>query len=288
MSVSELAVTATRMIDLAWTAGAAAARERHWQRIHGDAALAAWLAGLQPTHLHFGSEFCEHLLPVERSLRQAMRQAEEAGLRFVLLTPVASPAVLDRLHGLLPMLPAGTEVVANDWGVAHELCMRFPALRPVAGRVLCRMTKDPRVDAGWAGRCGHGLASATTRALFGRLGIRRLELDMPVFAEDGALEGLPLPAGVHLPYIYVAKGRMCRAGGLSVTGAERFAVGRRCRKECLSVSAEASRPGRSDACPSIQLGNTLFSRHSDAMAQALRRAADAERIGRLVVAGEPL
>lgn len=288
MSFSELAVTATHAVDLAWAAGGPAERERHWLRIHGDAALAAWLAGLQPTHLHFGSEFCEHLLPAERVLREALRRVEEAGLRFVLLTPVASPDVLARLHGLLPMLPAGTEVVANDWGVAHELHTRFPALLPVAGRVLCRMTKDPRLHPGWAGRCGHGLAAPTMCALFERLGILRLELDMPVLADDGALEGLPLPAGVHLPCVYVAKGRMCRAGGLSMKGPERFAVGRRCRKECLRLAAEASRPGRDDACRTTQLGNTLFSRHSDAMAQALRRAADAGRIARLVVAGEPL
>lgn len=288
MNVPELAVTATRTVDLAWAATSPDERQRHWQRLHGDAGLAAWLAPLQPTHLHFGSEFCEHLLPAERVLRQALRQADDAGLELVLLTPVASPDVLARLDGLLPMLPAGAEVVVNDWGVAHELATRFSALRPVAGRVLCRMTKDPRLDAGSAGRCGHGLAAPTMRALFERLGIRRLELDMPVFAEDGALDSLPLPAGVHLPYVYVAKGRMCRAGALSMTGPERFAVGRRCRKECLRFSAEASRPGREDGCRMVQLGNTLFSRHSGAMTRALRQAAERGRVARLVVPGEPL
>lgn len=288
MNAPELAVAAVHTLDLQWVAASPAARARHWQRLHGDAELAAWLAPLQPTHLYFGSEFCEHLLPSVRALREALRQAEDVGLRLVLLTPVASPEVLVRLDALLPLLPAGSEVVVNDWGVAHELASRFPAVRPVAGRVLCRMTKDPRLDAGWAGRCGHGLAAPTMRALFARLGIRSLEIDVPLFAGEAAFADLPLPTAVHLPYVYVAKGRMCRAGALAVEGPERFAVGRRCQKECLRFSALASRPGRADAGASVQLGNTLFSRHSAEMAHSLRQAVDGKRVARLVVPGAPL
>lgn len=288
MNTPELAVAACHALDLTWTAAAPAARARHWQGIHGDAELAAWLAPLRPTHLYFGSEFCEHLLPSAPALREALRQAESAGLHLVLLTPVASPEVLARLDVLLTMLPPGSEVVVNDWGVAHELARRFADLRPVAGRVLCRMTKDPRLDAGWAGRCGHGLAAPTMRALFARLGIRSLEIDVPLFADDAAFAELPLPTAVHLPYVYVAKGRMCRAGALAVEGPERFAVGRRCQKECLRFSALASRPGRADAGASVQLGNTLFSRHSEAMAHSLRRAVDSKHVARLVVPGAPL
>ncbi len=288
MNAPELAVAACHALDLAWTAAATAERAEHWQRLHGDAELATWLAPLQPTHLYFGSEFCEHLLPSARALREALSQAKSAGLRLVLLTPVASPEVLTQLDVLLPTLPAGSEVVVNDWGVAHELASRFGDLRPVAGRVLCRMTKDPRIDAGWAGRCGHGLAAPTMHALFSRLGIRRLEIDVPLFADEEVFADLPLPAAVHLPYVYVAKGRMCRAGSLSVTGTERFAVGRRCQKECLRFSALASRPGRADVAASVQLGNTLFSRHSAAMASSLRQAVDSKRVARLVVPGAPL
>lgn len=285
MDAPELAVAAVRAIALDWAA-APAARERHWRAVHGDAALAAWLAPLAPTHLHFGSEFCEHLLPSPHALRRALERAAAAGMRLALLTPVASPGVLARLDRLLPMLPPGSEVVVNDWGVAHELATRFAALRPVAGRVLCRMTKDPRLDAGAAGHGGHALAAATTRGLFDRLGIRRLEIDMPVFADGAALDGLPLPTAVHLPYVYVAKGRMCRMGAAAASGPERFAVGRPCRRECLHLSALAVRPGRGDACPTVQVGNTLFGRHSAAMACALRAAVDAGRVARLVVPGE--
>jgi hypothetical protein len=288
MNAPELAVTTVRAVDLAWTAAPSAERARHWQRVHDDVDLAAWLAPLVPTHLYFGSEFCEHLLPSPRALRDALRQADAHGLRFALLTPVASPEVLERLEELLPLLADGMEVVVNDWGVARLVATRFPALGAVAGRVLCRMTKDPRLDADWAGRCAHALAAPTLHALFARLGIRRLELDMPLFPDTGALDGLPLPAGVHLPYVYVAKGRMCRAGALATSGPERFAVGRRCQKECLRFSAAAVRPGREDACAAVQLGNTLFSRHSESMAQILRQAAGRGQISRLVVAGEPL
>lgn len=288
MNAPELAVTATRALALDWMAAPQQAREQHWQQLHGDAGLAAWLAPLKPTHLYFGSEFCEHLLPSVPALREALKQAQAQQLRFALLTPVASPDVLSQLDVLLPMLSAGMEVVVNDWGVAYQVATRFPALQSVAGRVLCRMTKDPRLSQSWASQYGHGLAAATTRGLFERLGIHRLEIDMPLFADDDTLAEMPLPTAVHLPYVYVAKGRMCRAGALSVTGPERFAVGRRCQKECLRLSATASRPGREDACATVQLGNTLFSRHSDAMARALLAAVGKGQVARLIVPGESL
>lgn len=77
--------------------------------------LAGWRAPLRPTRLDFGSEFCEHLLPSARALREALHRAEDAG------------------------------------------------------------------------RCGRGLAAPMMRALFARLGIERLEIDVPLFADDAAV-----------------------------------------------------------------------------------------------------
>ena len=97
-----------------------------------------------------------------------------------------------------------------------------------------------------------------------------------------------LPKGVHLPYFYVAKGRMCRPGAMAVTGTERFAVGRRCRKECLTLAATTARPGRSDNWPTLHVGNALLSRHSPEMSRTLRAAAGEGAIERVIVPGEPL
>lgn len=289
MNVQEFAVTTVRPDTLEWldrADGGPAAREAHWRKVHGDAALAAWLAPFAPTHIYFGSEFCEHLLPSTRTLREVLARVQASGLRFALLTPIASPEVLHRLDALLPLLPDGAEVVINDWGVAELVATRFPALRPLAGRVLCRMVRDPRLDAGWASHCGLGLDSPALQAVLQRLRIERVEIDMPLFADAAALGRVPLLNSVHLPYYCVAKGRMCRPGSLAIEGPERFAVGRRCRKECLTLAATTARPRTDDDWDTVEIGNSIFGLHSAGMLETLKAAVAQGRVPRLVVAGE--
>lgn len=289
MSAQEFAVAAVGPIPLAWTGGSRSERERHWRALHGDPELAAWLAGFAPTHFHFGSEFCEHLLPTARTLQSALRRAASAGLRLVMLTPVASPDVLRRLETLLPLLPEGTEVVVNDWGVGQLIAERFPACRTTAGRILCRMVKDPRLAGSeWSHQCDHGLDSAPLMAVLQRIGVARLEIDMPLFADAAALGRLSLPKAVHFPFFYVAKGRLCRPGSMSLARAERFSVGRRCRKECLNLAATAVRPGREDGWKTFHIGNALFGRHSGDMFRTFRNAVEERLVERVVVPGEPL
>ena len=45
------------------------------------------LRDLAPQRVYFGNEFCEHLIPEEDALEQALGSAAERGLRLSLLTP---------------------------------------------------------------------------------------------------------------------------------------------------------------------------------------------------------
>jgi len=261
-----------------------AAREAYWREKHGDPHLAQWLACFAPTHFYLGSEFCEHLLPSPRIVETGLRQAREHGLRFSLLTPVASPQVIRDLAVLLPLLPKEAEVVVNDWGVACLVRETHPSLRLVAGRILCRMIKDPRLpNSGWAVQCGFDFEPL--QSLFERAGFQHMEIDTPIFADADMFSRLPMRKSVHLPYFFVAKGRMCRIGALGQSGPERFAVGRKCRKECLAVSARIERSAGQDHWESWQIGNTIFGRHSPEMVDAVMSAVEKGQIDRLVVPG---
>ena len=288
MKRPQLALCLVRPTGFDWATQEHATRLAGWETIVADAQLAKWLAQLSLTHLYFGSEFCEHLLPSSRSLQLAMSAASNAGIKFVLQTPVASPAILRHLTKLLPLLPPDSEIVINDWGVAHLVRERFPALRGIAGRILCRMIKDPRLPGpDWAPQCRPGFDSPPLLGLFRWLGLERIEVDAPMFPTHGTFAGLPPASGVHLPFSYVAKGRMCRIGSMFITGPERFAVGRKCRKECLTLSATTERPGAADQHATFHIGNTVFSRHSTAMLQAVMHAAEGGEVQRLIVPGEP-
>lgn len=288
MTQPRLAISLTRPAPLDWALSEPGMRRAGWSRLLDDVGLGGWIATLAPTHLYFGSEFCEHLLPGKRILLAGIDLARQHQLRFTLLTPIASPQVLRDLHNLLPLLPPSSEVIVNDWGVARLLRERFPALKACAGRILCRMIKDPRLGGTeWAAQCNPAIASSHFQAILGRLGLARLEMDVPIFASEATFANAPLPVGIHLPYAYVAKGRSCRPGSMSITGPERFAPGRKCKKECLTLTATTTRPNQHDRWPTRHTGNTIYSRHTDEMLAAVRAACEAGHVERLIVPGEP-
>ncbi|MNN31629.1 hypothetical protein D3C81_1453240 [compost metagenome] len=220
-------------------------------------------------------------------LKKAVDHARDLNLPIALLTPIASPQVIRTLADLLPCLPEGCEVIANDWGVAHFVRERFPALRLVAGRILCRMQKDPRLgQSNLPAQCDFD--PGPLRTMFSRLGVCRMEIDVPLSVNDNTFSTLPTHTSIHVPFSCVAKGRMCRIGSLAIQGSERFAVGRKCRKECLKVSARLERPATSDAFSAYQLGNTIVCRHSREMLGFVMTAVERGLISRLVVPGEAI
>jgi hypothetical protein len=237
------------------------------------------------THLYFGSEYCEHLFPDVAALRLAVQIAERFGLRFVLATPIACDAVLDRVAEALPRLPDGAEVVVNDWGVAAWLRQNAPQLVPVAGRQLAKMIKDPRVPtAAWLKVYPSNYDAAPYAAFLARLGIARIELDVPPFAtpELFAVDGLSV--SVWAPYAYISKGRICKIGSLRQALPEKFAPGRHCHHECLGLleSEPAAQPTKG-GLRTYSRGTTMFYRHDVPMRAVVLEAADRGLISRLVL-----
>ncbi len=253
-----------------------------------ETALAAEMGDSPVERLHFGSEFCETLLPAPRELRQVVRLAGRSGLGLTLSTPVLSDHGLVRLRDLLPLLPGGSEVVANDWGTLSLLQRHHPDLVPVAGRLICKMIKDPRLpSAEWGRLYPHGVHAGPFVAALRRLGVRRIEIDLPVFAVPADLRSPSLAVAVHVPYSFSVKGRSCKIGSLHQADADKFATGHRCQKECLTYVSDLARPEAATTdLPSLQRGNTIFFRHSDSMTEVVRQAAAEGAVDRLIFAGD--
>ena len=239
--------------------------------------------------LHFGSEFCETLLPGEAQLRLAASKAAGAGIGLSLVTPAVSDAGLRRITALLPLLPAGSEVIANDWGVLRLLRENHSAIIPVAGRILCKMIKDPRLpSADWARLYPHGIHSRPFSAVLERLGVRRIEMDVPPFADAADFRGAAMAISVHSPYGFSVRGRSCRLGSLAQTPERKFMVSQACRKECLVYVDTLTREQVADGVdlPTFQRGHTMFYRHSAKMTAALRSALAEGYVDRLILAGD--
>lgn len=252
-------------------------------------ASANGLAARPIERLHLGNEFCERLIPSPTMLKQAVGLAGGAGLALTLATPSVADAGLARLRRLFRLLPGGAEAVVNDYGVLRLLLREFPGLEPVAGRQLCKTIKDPRLPTEqWARLNPGGVDAPAFRDMLGRLGIGRVELDVPPYARPADLRAGGLALSVHAPFGYAVRGRICRIGSLRFEGADKFRPGQACGKECLRYASALTRPadrGKRDLA-SFQRGNSIFYRHADGMQQAMWRAIENGWIDRIVLPGD--
>ncbi len=241
------------------------------------------------SRIHFGNEFCERLLPSARELQAAFGATSASGLDFGLALPMLTDGGIEEADVLLAMLPEGTEVTVNDWGLMRRLTRRFPGLRPTAGRLLCRMLKEPRApSAAFLELGGHGFMTAGLERLLERFGVGRLEIDVPPFARSTDLCAQRGRISVHTPFGFATTGRICRIGNLHRPMERKFATGHTCARECLRYWWELSaRQEPDDASMRIfQRGNTIFYRHTAAMTQALAGAVAAGSIDRIVISGD--
>ncbi|MBT9520004.1 MAG: hypothetical protein IV101_03840 [Dechloromonas sp.] len=235
------------------------------------------------SHLYFGSEYCEHLFPVERDLAIAKANAERLGVRLVLPTPIANDALVDRIADTLAALPATTEVIVNDWGVAQRLSREFPDHVLSAGRQLAKMIKDPRVPApAWNAVYPNNVASGTYARMLSHFAIGKVELDIPPFAGPDLFSIEVLALTVWAPYAYIAKGRICKTGSLGMVEEEKFAPGRTCHRECLGI-LEREPESISSGLRTYRRGSSMFYRHDARMFALLRESIAQNRISRLVL-----
>jgi len=224
------------------------------------------LAGLNPVAhagLAYGAEFCAERLPRTEQVLEAAARCADQGLEFTLVTPVLREGALDRvtawLTDLAPRL-ARAEWVANDWGLLAWARREGLPLRAVAGRLLGRQRRDPRVlqmvcsasprDA--QALRGSAWDDPEAASLLTEFRVVRVELDL-------LLQGVrfpSLPPGVALslcaPWIPVTLSPSCPWAG----------QGPGCGRECRQSEAVRLQDEELDR-PLFSHGNTLFARSDD-------------------------
>jgi hypothetical protein len=220
------------------------------------------------TALYFGTEFCEDRLPDADEAEAFCARARDAGLEATLLTPLVSPAGLERTARLFDALDARgwrPAVVCNDWGVLDLVAARHPAWPRRAGRLVNRSLRDPRAygDAR-AGTATHDASRyARVRALLRSLGVSALESDADLeggFLGDGvdADDGVALARALHVPFTYAASGRGCplKAALSPADGGFAKAFADPCSAPCRGRALPVARPD--SALPHWRAGNTVL------------------------------
>jgi len=226
--------------------------------------------------LYFGSEFCEDRLPALDEARAFCALARARDCEPTLLTPLVTPAGLERVDRLLAALAAGgfqPAVVFNDWGVFGLLRERHPSLPRRAGRLMNRSSRDPRAyRAAPDGAATHdGSRCLRLRTLFAAAGVSAVETDPDL--DGGYLGGGPDAAGgglaraLHLPFTFAASGRNCPMKALLYPEGNGFskALADPCPAPCRTGPVPVAR--EDSPLPHWRGGNTLFYEIPEAVAR---------------------
>jgi hypothetical protein len=253
--------------------------------ILGDEGVPALSPQAVASHLYFGSEFCEHLFPEAAALERAVAVTTRLGLTLTLATPIANDVLVARILEAAAQLPPTAEILVNDWGVASAVRAAQPHRRLIAGRQLAKMIKDPRVPSpAWMKPYPSGYDAAGYRRILDRLGVGRIELDVPPFASPESFAVPGVAVSVWAPFAYVAKGRICKVGSMRQPEQDKFSPGGACHHECLGV-LEVAAASSAAGLVSYARGNSLYYRHDAGMAQVVGAAISGGAVSRLVLSG---
>lgn len=253
------------------------------------------------SRLYFGHEFCEHRIPDREAVQLAYTAAVERGLEFTLVTPYVTDQGLGkllRLFRFLEGLGGRAEVVLNDWGVLRVLSRDFPRFRPVLGRLLNKMIRDPRVAGAYNGESTpaesaavfrrSGVTAGVYRSLLKSMGVERIELDNLIQGIDLDFRQLGLEGSLYYPYGCVTTGRACLMGSLGLPAGEKFKPQPGCRRQCREYTATMAAPGVEQGDYVIlHKGNTVFYRQGESLVRQGIDMAGQCGIGRLVYQPRP-
>jgi hypothetical protein len=243
------------------------------EQYYGTAATAR--GGGDFRRIYWGSEFCESLIPGAGATGRLARAVRGRGLDWTLVTPYVTDHGLDRVGRLLHKLPRELhpdEVVVNDWGVLRMLRREQAHLRPVLGRLMNKMIRDPRVASQFddprapqealEALRGFSISAGSYRDFLNRRKVGRVEVDNPLQGLAVDFTAQDILASIYLPFGYVTTGRICLPGSLGLPPGEKFSHLGRCGRECggIVLALKNTRsPFETDrALVLYQRGNAIF------------------------------
>lgn len=214
--------------------------------------------------VYFGDEFCERLLPSQKTVTQVMHEVEKRGCAFTLVTPYVTQAGLAAVEKLLDILPEGTEVVFNDWGVFRVMKNKYRHLTPVLGRLMTKIKRGPRImnfldrlppDALRHLRSTNlGVPRYVTFLL--ENGIERADLDNPLQGLDLSDVPRDIHLSLHIPFAYVTTTRFCLVANCDDPDKKGFIGVFPCGEECRKYTFYLNNAVMTTLL--IRRGNTLF------------------------------
>jgi len=173
--------------------------------------------GVHFSRIYFGNEFCENLIPTPSEIRNFLSSFRNKDFELSFLTPWVTDRGIKKLEGILKILPKGTEIVFNDWGILN-LINKFNKggsknFKRVLGRLLVFHYRDPRIIATKSRKLKRGLQSSSLNAKkFQKFlqdnKISRVELDNTYQGYNFKISK-KLKTSLYYPFVFIATATNC-------------------------------------------------------------------------------
>lgn len=219
------------------------------------------------TRLYYGIEFCERLIPTTKELCKIIRFVIKNKVEFTLVTPYVTESYLKKVNYLLGMTERKipfSEVMINDWGVLNVLNKKYKKLRPILGRLLNKMKREPRVLNilnKLPNECIDELKTPeitvkSFREILKENNIKRIEFDNVLQGiKNVNIKKYGFKGSLYLPFAYVTTTRLCLANYCGEKNYDYVGIFP-CQKECQKFMFKLTH--KTIPVPLILKGNTQF------------------------------
>lgn len=214
------------------------------------------------SRIYFGEEFCQNRIQEVEDFKKAQEMASELHMYLTLVFPYVIDSGIVEIDDILNELNLeieGLEIVVNDWGTAYHIRKKYPKLTVIAGRLLNKIKRDPRIKSVEKFldeevynfyRSSNLLTNSSIRFLK-EMGIKDVEFDCPMQGIN--LEKSDLKYSVHFPFGYITTTRLCINNPATyVKGKQYKCTAKLCEKIILKEENSAF------SAKVYQVGNTVF------------------------------
>lgn len=186
--------------------------------------------------IYFGNEFCENnILSLER-VNKIIEFIKSKDKKITFVTPYLSDKGIEKIKNILQIIPKGSEIVFNDYGLLKYLY----EFTPIFGRLLNKQKRGPRIvdlkDKISKKSYKYFQQSnipAIQKFLLSK-NVKRAEL-------DNVIQGIGFKSKLNLslyyPYVYISTTRLCMLNDIENLARNKLKISN-CKKECQKYLLE--------------------------------------------------
>lgn len=204
--------------------------------------------------VYFGNEICENLIPQLKSVERAYELLNSKNIDLTFVSPYVSYKGIQQLKPIFSFLNAlsDIEVVVNDYAILYLINEHFPNLKPVLGRLLNKMKRDPRythydydiaekkiknpqkvADNQNVAASSGGLENKIFQEFLRKACIERVSMDaIPKIPEKSVIKKWNFPVDLYWPWTYITSGRNCAIAAHTQPGKLKHCTDEPCNFQC--------------------------------------------------------